>query len=224
LRRTVRSAAALGGLLALILLPGVVSANDITDVRVDCDGGAILISGRSFPADVTVTVSGPKGYVQTFVADEDVAWAVSLPLGPSGSYAIDWPGSGDGPVTFSVDCEKESQPPGTASPTPSQPPETASPSPTTSPPPSQPPASASPSPSGPPATPSQPPGSPSPRPTRTPSQPSSTPRHTLPPTDTLTPTTAVAATDTVTATLLFISVFALAVALRRTAERRIRRR
>ena len=209
LRRTVRSAAAIGGLLALLLLPSVVSAHDITDVQIDCAGGAIVVSGTSFGEDggdaVTVTVSGPDGYVQTFAVEPVVPWTVSLPLGPSGTYTIDWPGSG-GAVTFTVECENGSQPPATDSPTPSQPPDTTSPTP-----------------SEPPPTPRPTPVRPTPSPTRTPAV-SPTPAHTLPPTDAMTPTSAVSRTDTVLASLLFIAVLASAVALRRTAQGRTRRR
>ena len=220
MRRTVRSAAAIGGLLALLLVPAVVSAHDITDVQIDCAGGAIVVSGTSFGEGggdaVTVTVSGPDGYVQTFAVEPVVPWTVSLPLGPSGSYTIDWPGSG-GAVTFTVECENGSQPPATDSPTPSEPPDTTSPTP------SQPPDTTSPTPSEPPPTPRPTPVRTTPSPTRTPAH-SPTPAHTLPPTDAMTPTSAVSRTDTVLASLLFVGVLASAVALRRTAQGRTRRR
>lgn len=201
MRPTAWSAAALGGLLALLLFAGVASANDITDVQVDCAGQAILVSGESFGGDagvaVTVTVSGPDGYVQTFVAEPTVPWTVSLPLGPSGDYTIRWGEPGGGEVTFAVDCPDQSQPPATSSPSPSQPPATPSPSPTR----------------------------PTARPPKTPDHdvPAS-PRRTLPPTDTRAPGSAVARGDTALASLLFIAVFAGAVVLRRTAQGRTRRR
>ena len=212
MRPTACSAAVLGGLLALLLLPGVVSAHQITHVQVDCADKSILVSGESFGGDdgiaVTVTVSGPEGYVQTFVAEPRVPWTVSLPLGPSGAYTIRWPDPDGGSATFAVECPDESVPPATPSPSPSHPSQTPSPSP------------------------SEPVTTPSPSPTRPTATPSKTPDHhvtpspqrTLPPTDTMAKATAVARTGTVLATLLFIAVFALAVALRRMAERRTRRR
>ena len=125
MRATACSAAVLGGLLALLLLPGVVSAHDITDVQVDCTDKSILVSGESFGGDdgiaVTVTVSGPEGYLQTFVAEPRVPWTVSLPLGPSGDYTIRWSAPDGGEATFVVDCPDESLPPETPAPTPSQP-------------------------------------------------------------------------------------------------------
>ena len=210
MRPTAWSAAVLGAVLALLLVPGVVAAHDITHVQVDCADKSILVSGESFGgADavaVTVTVSGPEGYVQTFVAEPRVPWTVSLPLGPSGAYTIRWPDPDGGSATFAVECPDESVPPATPSPSPSQPSTTPSPS--------------------------QPVTTPSPSPTRPTATPSKTPDHhvtpspqrTLPPTDTMATATAVARTGTVLATLLFIAVFALAVALRRTAEGRTRRR
>jgi hypothetical protein len=186
MRATTRSVAALGGLLSLllVLLPGVVSAHQITDVQVDCPGKAIVVSGESFVGDggsgVTFTVSGPEDYLQTFVAEPDVPWTVSLPLGPSGTYTIRWPDPNGGSATFDVDCPDASVPPATPSPTPK--------------------ASKTPGRDAPPS-----------------------PHRTLPPTDAMASTSTVARTDTVVASLLFIAVFAAAVAVRRTAEGRHRR-
>jgi hypothetical protein len=183
MRLTACPAAVFGGLLVLLLLPGVVSAHEITDVHVDCADRSIVVSGDSFGGGdgtgVTVTVSGPEGYVQTFVAEPSVPWTVSLPLGPSGIYTIEWPDSDGGAVTFVVDCPDESLPPPTPAATPSKTPDHGVPA---------------------------------------------SPHHTLPPTDTGLPSSAAARTDTAVATLLFIAVFAAAVALRRTAQRRTWRR
>jgi hypothetical protein len=258
MRPTVRAAAPLGGLLLLLLVPSVVFAHVITDVRVDCAGEAILVSGESFDADhgvgVTVTVSGPKGYLQAFVAPIRIPWTVSLPLGPSGTYSIGWAGAGSDSETFAVDCSNQGQPTGTPGPTPGQPSGTPHPTPTgtPSPTPSQPPGSGSPSPtpsqptgSGSPSpTPTPPAGSPSPTPTPpsgtpspTPTPPSGTPsptptspvasptpRRTLPPTDAQAPAAAVKGSGTTLAALLFLAVFALAVSLRRVAAVTARRR
>jgi hypothetical protein len=126
MRATACSAAVLGGLLVLLLLPGVVSAHEITNVQVDCADKSILVSGEGLGGDdgiaVTVTVSGPEGYVQTFGAEPRVSWTVSLPLGPSGIYTIQWPAPDGGAVTFAVDCPDESLQP-TATPAPSKTPD-----------------------------------------------------------------------------------------------------
>jgi len=117
MRRGLRTGAALGCLLAFLLLPNLVSAHQITDVQVDCPGKAIVVSGNGFGAagsgPITLTVTGPEGYLESAMVPAVIAWTVSLPLGPSGEYAIEWPDSGDSAVTFSVDC-----PAATASPSP----------------------------------------------------------------------------------------------------------
>jgi hypothetical protein len=113
--------AILGGLLAMAFVPSVVTAHEITDIQVDCEGQAIVVSGKLFGQDggKTVTVTGPDGYLETFVADQDELWSVALPLGPNGDYSVDWPESGDfGPVTFAVECDEGVVLPATATPTP----------------------------------------------------------------------------------------------------------
>ncbi len=95
----------LAGLLLILAMPLTVAAHEITDVTVDCEGEAILVSGRLFGQDggATVTVTGPDGYSQSFFADQDDPWTVSLPLGPDGEYAIDWPAL-TFEMIFTVDC------------------------------------------------------------------------------------------------------------------------
>ena len=240
MRPTVCSALVLGGLLALLLLPGVVAAHEITHVKVDCADKSILISGESFGGEdgiaVTVTVSGPKGYVQSFVAEPRIPWTVSLPLGPSGTYTIRWPDPDGGSETFVVDCPDETHPPVTPEPTPTGPPATPSPTPTVTPSPT-PSGTPAPTPSGTPGptpnvtpspspsvTPSPTPKGPTPRPSKTPGHVAPTPDGTLPPTDATLTSGAVARSDTVLASLFFLAVFSIAVALRRAAQVRTRRR
>jgi hypothetical protein len=116
---------AAAGLLLALALPMLAAGHEITDVDVDCDGEAIRITGKLFGQDggATVTVTGPDGYVQSFFADQDDEWTVSLPLGPDGEYIIDWPESGTwGPVAFNVDCAEGAVLP-TATPSPTDAPE-----------------------------------------------------------------------------------------------------
>ena len=123
-----RSLSAVAGLFLALSLPMLASAHEITDVQVDCDGQAIHVSGKLFGQDggATVTVTGPDGYSESFLADQDEEWTVTLPLGPDGVYVIDWPESGDfGPVDFTVDCVDEAAEPTptpepTATPAPAQ--------------------------------------------------------------------------------------------------------
>ena len=83
-----RLAPALAGLLLALALPLTASAHNITNVQVDCDGHAILVSGKLFASEpATVTVTGPGGYSESFFADQDAEWTVTLPLGPNGDYA-----------------------------------------------------------------------------------------------------------------------------------------
>jgi hypothetical protein len=118
---------------AILALPTLVAAHEITHVDVDCDGEAIVVHGKLFAQDDggrTVTVTGPGGYLQTFFADQDEPWSMTLPLGPDGDYLIDWPDSGDfGPVSFVVECEDgEVQPTGPEEPNGEVKPSTGSPS------------------------------------------------------------------------------------------------
>jgi len=115
MRWTVRAAVVFGCLMALLALPTVVSAHEITHIKVDCPGGVIIVSGQGFADEsggaVTVTVAGPKSYQQTFDAQPNDSWTVSLPLGPSGSYTISWPDPNGGSVPFEVICPAASSPP-----------------------------------------------------------------------------------------------------------------
>jgi hypothetical protein len=117
-----RSLSAVAGLFLALSLPMLASAHEITDVQVDCDGQAIHVSGKLFGQDggATVTVTGPDGYSESFLADQDEEWTVTLPLGPDGAYVIDWPESGDfGPVDFTVECiDEDPEPTPTPTPTP----------------------------------------------------------------------------------------------------------
>ena len=114
---------AAAGLLLALALPILASAHEITNVDVDCETQSVHVTGKMFAVHggATVTVTGPEGYLQSFFADKDEAWTVTLPLGADGTYMIDWPNSGDfGPVTFEVDCvlaTEEPSPTGTAEPT-----------------------------------------------------------------------------------------------------------
>ena len=106
-----RFAPVLAGLLLVLLMPLTASAHDITNVQVDCDGHAILVSGKSFASEpATVTVTGPGGYSESFFADQDAEWTLSLPLGPNGDYQINWPGAAE-PVDFKVDCAETTEEP-----------------------------------------------------------------------------------------------------------------
>lgn len=86
MRRRLPAAA---GLLLALALPMLVSAHEITEVQVDCDGQAIHVSGKLFGQDggATVTVTGPDGYSESFLADQDEEWTVTLPLGPDEGVA-----------------------------------------------------------------------------------------------------------------------------------------
>ena len=100
---------AAAGLLLALALPILVSAHEIVNVDVDCDAQTIDVTSKDFGAEggVTVSVTGPDGYMQSFFADQDAEWTVTVPLGHNGSYMIDWPNSGDfGPVGFEVTCEE----------------------------------------------------------------------------------------------------------------------
>src|SRR4051794_31054366 len=109
-----RLAPAVAGFLLALALPLAASAHDITNVQVNCSDHTIDVSGRLFAEDAaTVTVTGPGGYSQSFFADQDAEWTVTLPLGPNGAYVIDWPGASS-PVDFTVDCEATPTPTATA--------------------------------------------------------------------------------------------------------------
>jgi len=104
----------MAGFLLALAWPIAASAHEITNVQVDCAGHSIEVSGQLFAADAaTVTVTGPGGYSQSFFADQDAEWTVTLPLGPNGAYVIDWPGASS-PVDFTVDCEAPPTPTATA--------------------------------------------------------------------------------------------------------------
>ena len=80
-----RLAPVLAGFLLALAMPLAASAHSITNVQVDCDGHAIVVTGKLFGSEpATVTVTGPGGYSQSFFADQDAEWTVSLPLGPNG--------------------------------------------------------------------------------------------------------------------------------------------
>lgn len=121
--------AAIAATVVLVGVVGAVSAHEVR-ITVACAAGGIQVDGIYFtgnpagsePIHSPVTVTGPEGYSESYEVTT-ATWSHTFPLGPNGSYHIDWPDAGQYAQDFVVDCaaptpEPTPEPTPTSEPTP----------------------------------------------------------------------------------------------------------